>query len=63
MYTDDEGNRRINRDGRDIAERLLMDWFDGDVSTEKLLTPNAEEIGVGVIVQSDGDVYATVDLC
>ena len=63
VYTDDEGDRRINRDDRDIAERLLMDWFDDDVSTEKLLTPNAEEIGVGVIVQSDGDVYATVDLC
>lgn len=63
VYTDDEGNRRINRDEQDVAVTVLREWFEEDESRRKLLLRNADEIGVGVVVEEDGDTWVTVDLC
>jgi len=63
VYTDSEGNRRINRDEQDVAGTVLRKWFDENEQRRKLLLQNADEIGVGVVVDDDGDVWATVDLC
>ena len=63
VYTDDEGNRRINRDERDVAVAVLRKWFGQDEERRKLLLENADEIGVGVVVDDDGDTWVTVDLC
>ena len=63
VYTDSEGNHRINRDEQDVAGTVLRKWFDENEQRRKLLLQNADEIGVGVVVDDDGDVWATVDLC
>lgn len=63
VYTDGEGNRRINRDEQDVAVAVLRKWFAEDESRRKLLLQNADEIGVGVVVDEDGDTWVTVDLC
>jgi uncharacterized protein YkwD len=63
VYTDSEGDRRINRDEQDVAVTVLSKWFDENEQRRKLLLKNADEIGVGVVVDEDGDVWATVDLC
>jgi uncharacterized protein YkwD len=63
VYTDGEENRRINRDEQDVAVTVLRKWFDENEQRRKLLLRNADEIGVGVVVDDDGDVWATVDLC
>ena len=63
VYTDEEGNRRINRDEQDVAVAILRKWFGQDSERRKLLLRNADEIGVGVVVEDDGDTWVTVDLC
>lgn len=63
VYTDDEGNRRISRDEQDVAVAVLRQWFGDDEDRRKLLLENADEIGIGVVVEEDGDTWVTVDLC
>jgi uncharacterized protein YkwD len=63
VYKDGEGNHRINRDEQDVAVAVLQKWFDRTDDRRKLLLQNADEIGVGVVVDDDGDTWVTVDLC
>jgi len=46
----------------DVARAIVADWFSG-TSDNPLLYENANQIGVGIEVTQDGDVYATGNLC
>jgi hypothetical protein len=46
----------------EVAQAIVTDWFSG-TSRDRLLYENANQIGVGIEVTQDGDVYATGNLC
>jgi hypothetical protein len=46
----------------DVAAAIVSDWLSG-TSRDRLFYENAGRIGAGVEVTSDGDVYATANLC
>ncbi|AQL41361.1 hypothetical protein BV210_00915 [Halorientalis sp. IM1011] len=45
-----------------VAEAIVSDWFSG-TSRDRLLYENANQLGIGIEVTQDGDVYATGNLC
>lgn len=53
----------VARDEAAVARAVVDSWFDDDTARQRLTMRNAEHVGVGVTVASDGGVYATADLC
>lgn len=58
-----DGERRVNRDERELARAIVDDWLSDDDDRWTLSLDAADRVGVGVNVTDDGDVYATLDLC
>lgn len=46
-----------------LADALVSDWKTTPRYDERISYENADAVGVGVAVSSDGDLYATADLC
>jgi uncharacterized protein YkwD len=57
------GTKQYNRDEVATAQAIVRDWLDDDDTREKLMIANARITGVGVEVEDDGAVYATMNLC
>jgi len=46
-----------------IATAIVEDWRNSATYSERISYENAEDIGIGVAVSSDNEVYATVNVC
>lgn len=53
----------VARDETAVARNVVDSWFADDTASRRLTMRNAKRVGVGVVVASDGGVYATADLC
>jgi hypothetical protein len=47
---------------KEVARAIVDDWFSG-INRNRLLYENANQIGIGIEVTQDGDVYATGNVC
>ncbi|PSP83166.1 CAP domain-containing protein [Halobacteriales archaeon QS_6_64_34] len=61
-YTVD-GTEQFNANETAVAAALTDEWLSTSILRDRLLVPDAGQIGVGVTVNNRGTVYATVNLC
>lgn len=57
------GTERFNANETAVADALTEQWLSTQTIRDRLLVPDAGQIGVGVTVTNRGTVYATVNLC
>lgn len=56
------GERRFNGNETAVARAIVESWWYG-LDRDRMLRPGADEVGVGVEITRQGEVYATANFC
>jgi uncharacterized protein YkwD len=62
-YENSDEETVVDVDERAVATTIVDRWFANKEARKKLTLQNADEVGIGVVVQADGDTWVTADLC
>jgi len=57
------GSERFNANETAVADALTEEWLSNDRLRDRLLIENANRMGVGIVVNTNSKVYATVNVC